>query len=362
MNLAPSEEQRALVASFTELLAKHASPERVRAAEPVGFDRVLWAALRDVGVLEMAVPEKHGGWGAGLLDLVLVAEPVGAAAAPAPVVETQVAAALLAALGGGPDTGADTGPGTGPGAGAGAAAARRALLAALRGERLVTLAVRPAHGDTASLVPGAAVADDAVVLDGERLLLASLHDGTRSPVANLAGAPLADVVLDAGAVELARGPAAVAAFETALDDWLVLTAGALVGMAAAAHRATCEYARERQAWGVPIGANQAVAHPLANGATALDGARLLAARAAAEPVRGSRRARELAAMAFAFAAETARQVTYDAVHFHGGYGFMLEYDLQLYYRRARGWARVWGEPRDAYLRAARARYGGDTEV
>ncbi|MCK9900226.1 acyl-CoA dehydrogenase [Parafrankia colletiae] len=350
MNLAPSEEQQALVASFTELLAKHASPERVRAAEPVGFDRVLWAALRDVGVLEMAVPEKHGGWGAALLDLVLVAEPVGAAAAPAPVVETQVAAALLAALGGGPGTGADT------------AAARTALLAALRGERLVTLAVRPATGGTALLVPGAAIADEAVVLDGERLLLAPLHDGTRRPVANLASAPLADVILDTGAVELARGPAAVAAFETALDDWLVLTAGALVGTAAAAHRTTCEYARERQAWGVPIGANQAVAHPLANGATALDGARLLVARAAAEPVRGSRRARELAAMAFAFAAETARQVTYDAVHFHGGYGFMLEYDLQLFYRRARGWARVWGEPRDAYLRAARARYGGDTEV
>ena len=40
-------------------------------------------------------------------------------------------------------------------------------------------------------------------------------------------------------------------------------------------------------------------------------------------------------MAFAFAAETARDATYQAIHFHGGYGFMLESDLQLYYRRAR---------------------------
>ncbi|CAI7975306.1 Acyl-CoA dehydrogenase [Frankia sp. Hr75.2] len=355
MDLKLSAEQRALVASFAELLAKHAPPERVRAAEPVGFDPVLWAVLRDVGVVEMAVPEEHGGWGAALLDLVLVAEQVGAAVAPAPVVETQAAASLLAVLAGAGQADADASD-------VDTDAARTALTTALREERLVTLAVRPAHGGTASLVPAAAVADDTIVLDGERLLLVPLRDGTRRAVANLASAPLADVTLDADAVELARGPAAVAAFEAALDDWLVLTAGGLVGAAAAAHRATCEYARERRAWDMPIGANQAVSHPLANGATALDGARLLAVRAAAEPGRGSPRARELAAMAFAFAAETARQVTYDAVHFHGGYGFMFEYDLQLYYRRARGWARVWGEPRDAYRRAARARYGGDTEV
>jgi alkylation response protein AidB-like acyl-CoA dehydrogenase len=43
---------------------------------------------------------------------------------------------------------------------------------------------------------------------------------------------------------------------------------------------------------------------------------------------------------------------------HGGYGFMLEYDVQLYYRRARGWARVWGEPRTAFRRAAARRYRG----
>ena len=49
-------------------------------------------------------------------------------------------------------------------------------------------------------------------------------------------------------------------------------------------------------------------------------------------------------MAFAFGSETARDATYRSLHIHGGYGFMLEQDVQLYYRRARGWARVWGEP------------------
>ena len=41
-------------------------------------------------------------------------------------------------------------------------------------------------------------------------------------------------------------------------------------------------------------------------------------------------------MAFGFAPETARDTSYWALHFHGGYGFMLEYDIQLYYRRCAG--------------------------
>jgi alkylation response protein AidB-like acyl-CoA dehydrogenase len=60
-------------------------------------------------------------------------------------------------------------------------------------------------------------------------------------------------------------------------------------------------------------------------------------------------------MAFGFATETARDTTYFALHFHGGYGFMLEYDIQLYFRRARGWPLVLAEPRDAYRRVTDAR-------
>nr|MDT0667399.1 hypothetical protein [Micromonospora sp. DSM 115978] len=140
--------------------------------------------------------------------LALVAEQVGAAVAPAPVVETQVAARLLAAL---------------P---LDRISAQPALAAVLAGDRTVTFAVRPAAAGTASLVPAAAVADDAVVLDGDRLLLVPLTDGVRRAVDNLAAAPLADVfVAHASVTELASGPAAVDAFEVALDEWLVLTAG-----------------------------------------------------------------------------------------------------------------------------------------
>ncbi|MDQ2648985.1 MAG: acyl-CoA dehydrogenase, partial [Actinomycetota bacterium] len=118
-----------------------------------------------------------------------------------------------------------------------------------------------------------------------------------------------------------------------------------------------DYAKERIAWGVPIGTFQGVSHPLADSAAALDGARLLAYEAAwaddAEPARFG----ELAAMAFGFAYEAARDATYRSLHFHGGYGFMMEYDVQLYYRRARAWATVFGEADVAFRRVADKRYG-----
>ena len=96
MDLGLSDEQRALVDSFAALLSKWSSTEQVRAAEPGGFDDALWRTLLETGALTMGVAEDKGGWGASLLDLALVAEQLGRAAASAPVIEAQVAARLLA--------------------------------------------------------------------------------------------------------------------------------------------------------------------------------------------------------------------------------------------------------------------------
>ncbi len=234
----------------------------------------------------------------------------------------------------------------------------------LAGESLVTVALRPPRAGVADLVPAGAACDAVVVLDGDRLLLVPVPDAARRPVANLAAAPLADIdlALAPAGVELASGPPAVARFEAAVDEWLVLTAAALVGIGAAALDLGCAYAAERRAFGVPIGTFQGVAHPLADDATRLDGARLLARKAAWALGGGAGRGPELAAMAFAFASGAAEAATYDALHVHGGYGFMLEYDVQLHYRRARGWARVWGDAEAGYRRAAEARYGAGADA
>lgn len=349
MDLGLSDEQQQLVASFADLLVKSSPPERVRAAEPAGVDEELWRALLEVGAVTMGVPEARDGWGADLLDLTLVAEQIGRALAPAPVIEAAVTARLLAALGSGP--------------------AIAALEGVLGGTSLVTLALHPPRAGVAALTPAAAVCDAVVVLDADRLVLVPITDGRRRPIANLAAAPLADIDIDIGIdADTARGPAvlatgadAVERFEAALDDWLTLTAAALVGIGAAALDLGCAYATERHAFGVPIGSFQGVAHPLADDATHLDGARLLARKAAWALDGHDARGRELAAMAFAFAARTAEAATYDAVHVQGGYGFMLESDVQLHHRRARGWARVWGDAEAGERRAARARYGPTAE-
>jgi alkylation response protein AidB-like acyl-CoA dehydrogenase len=86
----------------------------------------------------------------------------------------------------------------------------------------------------------------------------------------------------------------------------------------------------------------------------VDGARLLTHKAAgvAEAGPGTWDARRLAAMAFLFAAETAQTATARALHVHGGYGYTLEYDIQLYQRRARGWPLVLDDPACEHQRLA----------
>ncbi|MGV0790674.1 acyl-CoA dehydrogenase family protein [Mycolicibacterium sp. XJ1819] len=334
MDLSVSDEQRQLVDAFAAVYRRESTSQRVRAAEPLGFDAKLWQSLTATGLVDMAVDEAAGGGGASELDLALIAEQFGRAIASAPVVETQVAARLLARCGD---------AGTGP------------LDRALSGDQLVTFAPRAARGGALELVPGGAVADAAVGFVDGRLIVTPVGTNRR-PVQNLGSLPLADVDIGDATV-LADGADAARLFDGALNLWLVLTAAALAGAAKTAVEIGVEYAKQRHAFGVPIGSFQAVSHPLADSATAADGARLLALKAACAFADEPERTEELAAMAFAFAYETARDATYRSLHVHGGYGFGMESDIQLYYRRVRGWAMVYGESGVALDRVADARYG-----
>ncbi len=329
MDLDPSEEQRLLIESFGALYAKQSSPERVRAAEPSGHDPDLWVRLRHNGALEMAVDEASGGWGASLLDLALVAEQHGRHLGSAPLLEAQVAARLLSRLDG-PD-------------------ARTELAEALAGERLTTVALHPPRNGVLSLVPAGAVADSVVFVDRGQLWSApAAKAGTA--VTNLGCLPAADVPVT-DALRLASGPEVDALFEQARDEWLVLMANALAGMGARSLEIGVAYVKERHAFGVPIGSFQAVAHGLADAATGIDGGGLLAREAAWAAAEEPERAPELAALACAFNAEAARQASYRSLHYHGGYGFMLEYDIQLYFRRAKAWPAQFAEPTALYARA-----------
>ncbi|MGH9092438.1 MAG: acyl-CoA dehydrogenase family protein, partial [Acidimicrobiales bacterium] len=292
MDLNPSPEQQQLVDTFSALYAKEATPARVRAAEHAGHDPELWERLVATGVLAMAVGEGSGGWGATLLDLALVAEQHGRHLGPAPLLEAQVAARLLER--------------------AGTAPATALLERVLAGDELVTVALHGSDRGVLRLVPAGAVASRVLAVVDGRLLSVDAAGG--APVTNIGSLPLADVPV-AGAHELAGGDAAVAAHQVALDEWAALMANAVTGLAARALEMGVAYAKERHAFGVPIGSFQAVAHGLADAATAVDGSTLLAREAAWAAGEEPGRARELAALAFGFATETARQSALRSLHY-----------------------------------------------
>jgi alkylation response protein AidB-like acyl-CoA dehydrogenase len=102
------------------------------------------------------------------------------------------------------------------------------------------------------------------------------------------------------------------------------------------------YARERHQFGKPIGGYQGVAHRLADAATLLDAADLLVRKAAftALPESGGDGAPSsvFATMVRAKAVEAARFVATTVHQVFGGYGFAMDYDVQLYSRRLRSWA------------------------
>jgi hypothetical protein len=269
-----------------------------------------------------------------MLDLALAIEALGRRLAPAPLVEHAVTARLLARAGALP---ADVVDGT----------------------RIATLALRPARDHTARLVPGGAVAELVVGLDGEELVVVTAPPGALVP--NLGSAPLADRLLDPAAVDvravLAVGADARALHAHAVDEWRALTAAALAGLGLGALAIAVTYVSEREQFGVPIGSFQSLQHGLADVSVGLDGAQLLARKAAWAFDGAHADASALAAMAFLFAAEQAQRATDRALHYHGGYGFMEEYDIQLFYRRAKGWANVLDEPGREYARLADLRYG-----
>jgi alkylation response protein AidB-like acyl-CoA dehydrogenase len=136
--------------------------------------------------------------------------------------------------------------------------------------------------------------------------------------------------------------------------WKVLTAAAMVGLAQRALALAAEYVKQRKAFGTLIASFQGVAHPLADAATACDGARLLVQKAARSTNRESGALdRRLASMAFAFAVETARQTTRISAHVHGGYGASTEVDIQLYHAAAMAWPMCGPTPSDEYLAIGR---------
>jgi alkylation response protein AidB-like acyl-CoA dehydrogenase len=114
-----------------------------------------------------------------------------------------------------------------------------------------------------------------------------------------------------------------------------VTIGALaVGLARGALEESVKYAKDRTAFGQPIGEFQAIKWMLADMHTELDAARLLVYRSAALADEGRPYSRE-ASMAKLFASEVANRACNKAVQIHGGYGYTKEFPVERYLRDAK---------------------------
>jgi alkylation response protein AidB-like acyl-CoA dehydrogenase len=135
-----------------------------------------------------------------------------------------------------------------------------------------------------------------------------------------------------------------ATWQEVLEGGLVLLAAQAVGGARYALEITTQYAKDRHQFDKPLGAFQALAHDLADAVTALDGAEQLVHEAAWAGANG-RPLASLAPMAKLFACSTYRDITAMAQQIFGGIGFTLDFDIQLYFRRAKQLQVMWANDR-----------------
>ena len=116
-----------------------------------------------------------------------------------------------------------------------------------------------------------------------------------------------------------------------LTEGRVIAAAFALGLGRAVFNRSLEFAKQRHAFGQPIGGFQGIQWLFADMATRLEAARLLAYQAAWRADQGLPYITE-SSMAKLFASESATEIAKTAVLIHGGAGFMMEHDIQRFYR------------------------------
>ncbi|CAN3128013.1 Alkylation response protein AidB-like acyl-CoA dehydrogenase [Mycobacterium sp. smrl_JER01] len=291
----------------------------VRAAwdDPEPLVTNLWSELAALGALGLVVPEEFGGAGASYIEQVLALEELGRAAAPGPVSETAVVAAVI-----GRYAGTEIQQRWLPGVSGGSAL----LSVSLGDQDLVTYgevsdAVLVADGHVLHLVPAQSISWSAVsAQDPTRCLARAAFDLDASTV----------LTEDPEALQYANAAAYVGA------------AAQLVGCAQALLDMTVSYSMQREQFGKVIGSFQAIKHKLADSAVAIEAARSLTWAAAYALAHGTDDALAMCHAAKGAASAAGSQVNATALQVHGGIGFTWEHDLHLWLKRCAALERAHG--------------------
>ena len=347
-----TDEQQAIKSTAHDFLASRFKSERIReiAASEDGFDAAGWGEMAELGWAGLAVPEEWGGQGLGIVELAVLFEEMGYALAPSPLFSNTIAGLALTLCGTDDQR-------------------ERYLRPLAAGERRGAPALWDA-GSTAT--PGAfkmEARDDGgeTVLDGEKILvldaasadffLVATADGHRHIVdRDAAGLSvtaetsidttrrLSTVSFDGVRVAAADTlPAAGAEYEAVFDRLCVALAAESTGIAQRTMEMAVAYAKDRQQFGRPIGAYQAVSHRCAQMLLETENSRSLVYGAAWAADAEPESLTSAASMAKAYASDAGWRVPNASIQVHGGIGFTWEHDLHFFLKRGRANAALFGD-------------------
>ncbi len=346
-----TDEQQAIRSTARDFLAARYKSERIRelAESERGFEQSDWEEMAQLGWPGLALPEEWGGQGLGIVDLAVLFEEMGYALAPSPLLSTTLVGLALAFCGSDDQR-------------------ERYLRPLAAGEKRGAPALWDA-GSTAtpgSFTMEARAGDDGIVLDGEKVLVpdaasadffvVATADGKRHLVdsgadgVTVTAEPSIDLTRRLHSVRF-EGVAVTAAdtlpaegpdYYPVFHRLCVALAAESTGVAQRAMEMAVAYAKDRQQFGRPIGAYQAVSHRCAqmlleteNSRSAVYGA---AWTADAEP-----ESLPLAAsMAKAYASDAGWRVPDASIQVHGGIGFTWEHDLHFFLKRGKANAAMFG--------------------
>ncbi len=365
MNFSFTEEQLALRETARSFLAKACGSEALRTAmeSALGYDETLWRKISgELGWTAVVIPENCGGLGLSWVELVALQEVIGETLAPSPFFASVCLAAnailacgdaaqqhaLLPGIAEGRTRGAlalAEANGRWDADGVEATGERSGSDYVLRGEKryvvdgasadLIVLAARAsgsrgAEGISLFALPASStglVREALPTLDSTRRLAGLRFDGVRVPAS----------------ARLGNEGAAWPALEVALQRAAIALAAEQLGGAQRTLDLAVAYAKERVQFGRPIGSFQALKHKLADVMVRVEAARsavyyagCVAAQADAALPAAASMAKAAATDAFSFATAQALQV-------FGGVGFSWEYDVHLYFKRARSSANLLGD-------------------
>ena len=344
-DLTPEQQDAATLAR--KILGDRCTPQRQREVEATGvrFDRDLWAALGEAGLLGLALSEDDGGAGLSLLELYAVTVESGRAVAPLPLAWHGPTADALAHFG----TEAQRREWL-PGAAGGTTVLTTALAEdrASVPDRPSTTAEEGPDGwlltGVKTVVPSGTVADLFVVpadtAHGVTVFLVRPDDRgvtVRAQTVN-DGDAVARLELDGAQVSADRVLGRVGAGSAVLDHLvprlLVGLCAQQLGVLEGALALTAAYARSREQFGRPIGTFQAVSQRLADGYIDVQGARLTLWQAAWRLAEGLPADVEVA-VAKLWAADAGHTIAHTTVHVHGGVGIDLDGEAHRYFTAAK---------------------------